>query len=118
MHAVWVFWQGPERELGAWYVNIQEPFRRTSAGFDTQDLELDLVVSPDGTWRCKVDEKLEDWVRRGRWTGEEVAAVRAEGSRVGPLLDEGRRWWSDEWARWRPDPEWPQPTLPVDWDRP
>ena len=43
MHAVWVFWQGPERELGAWYVNIQEPFRRSSIGFDTQDLELDIV---------------------------------------------------------------------------
>jgi hypothetical protein len=118
MHAVWVFWNGPEREVGAWYINLQEPFRRSRFGVDTQDLELDIVVSPGGSWRYKDDEKLEDWVRRGRWTAEEVAKIRAEGSRVARLLDEGRRWWSDEWADWRPDPNWPAPTVPVDWDRP
>ena len=31
MHAIWVFWQGPERTFHGWYVNIQEPFRRTRA---------------------------------------------------------------------------------------
>jgi uncharacterized protein DUF402 len=117
MHAVWVFWQGSDRELGAWYVNIQEPFRRSSLGVDTQDLELDIVVSPDGSWRYKDDEKLEGWVARGRWNAEEVAAIRAEGRRVGRLLDDGCRWWGDEWADWRPDPHWAAPTLPVDWDR-
>jgi hypothetical protein len=40
MHAVWVFWHGPEREFRGWYVNLQEPFRRTRLGLDTQDLEL------------------------------------------------------------------------------
>src|SRR4051812_18173378 len=38
-HAIWVFWDGPEREFHGWYVNIQEPFRRTELGYDTQDLE-------------------------------------------------------------------------------
>ena len=28
-HAIWVFWHGPEREFTGWYVNLQEPFRRT-----------------------------------------------------------------------------------------
>jgi NAD(P)H-flavin reductase len=51
MHAVWVFWEGASRDLAGWYVNIQEPFRRTSIGFDTQDLELDIVIEPDGSWR-------------------------------------------------------------------
>ncbi len=115
MHAVWVFWHGPQRELGAWYVNIQEPFRRTAIGFDTQDLELDLVVSVDGSWRFKDDEHLDPWVERGRWTAEEVAAIRAEGARLGAELDAGRRWWSDDWAAWRPDPAWPTPTLPQGW---
>lgn len=115
MHAVWVFWQGAERELGAWYVNIQEPFRRTSLGVDTQDLELDIVVSPGGSWRYKDDKKLEGWIERGRWTPAEVAEIRAEGRRVARLLDQGERWWSDGWADWRPDPDWPHPTLSHDW---
>jgi hypothetical protein len=115
MFAVWVFWHGPVREFGAWYVNLQEPFRRTAFGYDTQDLALDIVVAADGGWRYKDDEELEEWVERGRWTAAEVAAIRAEGWRIGAELDAGRRWWSDEWAEWAPDPSWPTPTLPADW---
>ncbi|HEY2326928.1 MAG TPA: DUF402 domain-containing protein, partial [Gaiellaceae bacterium] len=32
MHAIFVFWTGPQRDFAGWYVNIQEPFRRTDAG--------------------------------------------------------------------------------------
>ena len=35
-HAIWVFWHGPRASSG-WYVNLQEPFRRTETGYDTQD---------------------------------------------------------------------------------
>ena len=115
MHAVWVFWHGPEREFGVWYINLQEPFRRTERGFDTQDLELDIVVAVDGRWRYKDDEKLEHWVARGRWDSAEVDAIRAEGRRIAAELDAGRRWWSDEWASWQPDPSWLVPSLPADW---
>jgi hypothetical protein len=115
MHAVWVFWDGPSRDLAAWYVNIQEPFRRTSIGIDTQDLELDIVIDPDGSWVVKDDEQLEPWVERGRYTEAEVAAIRDEGARVVAELEAGRRWWSDEWAAWRPDPAWPVPELPEGW---
>jgi hypothetical protein len=114
MHAVWVLWQGPERSLGAWYVNLQEPFRRTKRGFDTQDLELDIVVRPDGA-RYKDDELLDMWVERGRWTASEVAEIRREGRRLAAELDAGRRWWSDAWEDWVPDPSWETPTLPADW---
>jgi hypothetical protein len=114
-HAVWVFWHGPEREFAAWYINLQEPFRRTERGFDTQDLELDIVVGRDGGWRYKDDEKLEPSIERGRWTAEEVAAIRREGARVASELDAGRRWWSDDWASWQPDPAWTTPELPADW---
>ena len=117
MHAVWVFWDGPKREFGGWYVNIQEPFRRSPLGFDTQDLELDIVIALDGSWRFKDDEELEPWIERGRWTREEVEAIRAEGRRIGAELDASRRWWSDRWAVWEPDPDWSAPAeLPEGWD--
>jgi hypothetical protein len=35
-----VFWEGEERSLDCWYINLQEPFRRTRDGIDSQDLEL------------------------------------------------------------------------------
>lgn len=115
MHAVWVFWRGPERELSSWYVNIQEPFRRSSIGFDTQDLELDLVVRPDGSWELKDDEKLDEWIERGRWTAAEVAEIRAEGARLAARLDAGERWWDEGWAEWTPDPAWTTPPLLDGW---
>ena len=117
MHAIWVFWKGSRRELAGWYVNIQEPFRRSSIGFDTQDLELDIVIRPDGSWRWKDDERMESWIERGRWTADEVAAIRAEGARVAAELDAGRRWWSDDWASWEPDPGWPEPEIHDGWER-
>jgi hypothetical protein len=115
MHAVWVFWRGPDRELSSWYVNIQEPFRRSSIGFDTQDLELDLVVHPDGSWELKDDEKLDEWIERGRWTATQVAEIRAEGARLATRLEAGERWWDEAWAEWTPDPSWPTPPLPDGW---
>jgi hypothetical protein len=89
MHAVWVFWESTDRRLGAWYVNLQEPFRRTSLGFDTQDLELDIVVSPDGDWRLKDDEKLEGWIERGggRRRRSPRFAPRARGSKACSTAD-------------------------------
>ena len=83
-------------------MNIQEPFRRSSIGFDTQDLELDIVIDPDGSWRWKDDEHMEDWIERGRWTREEVDEIRAEGERVTAELEAGRRWWSDGGPRGSP----------------
>jgi len=96
---------------------VEEPFRRTSRGVDAQDLELDLVVSTDGSWRFKDDELLEPWIARGRYTASEVAAIRAEGARLAVELNAGRRWWSDDWARWTPDSVEPLPELAPDWDR-
>jgi hypothetical protein len=110
-HAVWVFWQGAARTFRGWYVNLQDPYRRTARGYDTQDLELDIWVPANGAWEWKDDELLDERVREGRFTPEQAAAVRAEGRRVAAELDAGRRWWDASWADWRPDPSWPVPGL-------
>lgn len=115
-HAVWLFWRGHERTLRFWYVNLQAPFRRTPLGIDTQDHELDIVVEPDGAWRFKDEQWLDEWVRLGRWTQDEVAAIRGEGARIAAELDAGRHWWKESWATWEPDPAWQGGELPDDWD--
>ncbi len=109
-HAIWVFWVGPARFFAGWYINFQEPFRRTERGYDTQDLELDIWLPVGGPWEWKDDEVLEERVRQGRYTEEQIAATRAEGRRVAAELDAGRRWWDDAWAEWRPNPPWPRAT--------
>jgi hypothetical protein len=115
-YAVWLFWRGPGRVLACWYLNLQAPFRRAQRGIDTQDHELDIVIQPNGAWRFKDEERLDPWIELGRWTADEVAAIRAEGDRIAAELEEGRRWWSEEWARWEPDPTWRGGELPLGWD--
>lgn len=40
-----------------WYVNFQHPYLRTPSGFDTLDLLLDLVITPDlSQWRWKDED--------------------------------------------------------------
>ena len=83
-YAIWLFWFGEERAFRGWYVNLQEPFRRNGGGYDTQDLELDIVVPVDGRpWEWKDDELLDVRVAEGRFTPEQAAAAREEGRRIG-----------------------------------
>jgi hypothetical protein len=99
-HAVWVFWHGPERAFYGWYLNLQDPFRRTPEGYDTQDHELDIWVPAEGTWALKDDELLDVRVREERFTQDQARAFRAEAARITDELDAGRRWWDDAWAAW------------------
>jgi hypothetical protein len=116
MHGVWVFWEGAEREFAGWYLNIQEPPRRWRRGFDTQDLELDLVLAADEPGYVWKDvDLLERREREGRYTPEQVAEVRAEGARIAARLDRGERWWDEAWSAWEPDPSWAAPELPSGW---
>ena len=116
-YAVWVFWEGAERRLSRWYVNLQAPYRRRTAGVDTLDHELDLWSADGRTWHVKDEELLDLRVAEGRFTPEEARAIREQGARLRAELADGGRWWEDRWADWRPDPAWPVPVLPSGWDR-
>jgi hypothetical protein len=110
------YWLGDDREFACWYLNIQEPLRPTPIGFDSQDLELDIVVAPDGSWTIKDDDVLDQRVDEGRWTADEAGEIRAIGARiVRDVLEPGAWWWDKKWASWEPDPSWPVPTLPDGW---
>jgi hypothetical protein len=115
-YSVWHFWEGPERRFAGWYLNLEEPFRRTAVGYDTQDLELDVWIPADGPWRFKDEEQLADRVRDGRYTQEQAAATRALGAELGTMLDCGGRWWDDAWSSFAPAPDWRAPAFPAGWD--
>jgi hypothetical protein len=116
-YAVWHFWEGDERAFAGWYLNLQEPFRRTAAGFDTQDLELDVWIPAGGAWSFKDDELLDVRLDEGRFTAAEVGRIRALGDEIGRMLDAGEAWWDEAWSRWRPDPGRRAPAPPPPgWD--
>jgi hypothetical protein len=115
-HAVWHLWSGPERELLCWYINLQTSFVRTETGYDTQDLELDIVVSPDGSWTLKDLDVLDDRVAEGRFTAELVRWIVALGDELTAELSASRRWWDERWADWEPPGTWVDPELPAGWE--
>jgi hypothetical protein len=107
-HSIYLFWQ-PGGALEHWYVNFEQPLRRTPLGVDTFDEKLDLIVAPDGSYRWKDEDELEEAAALGLVDAD---AVRAEAARV---LEE---WpFPTGWEDWRPDPSWPIPQLPDGWDR-
>ena len=115
-HAVWHFWDGPERTFRCWYLNIQTAFARTELGYDTQDLELDIVVAPDGSYEVKDDDVMDDRISDGRYNADTVAWIRHYGRMLTNRLDTEGPWWDRSWASWTPPAQWVDPTLPTGWD--
>ena len=115
-HAVWVSWR-PGFEPWGWYVNLQQPFRRSGLGFETMDLALDVIVEADRSWRWKDEEELALFVARGAFDAELPERVREEGLRVARKAERDEPPFSERWHEWRPDPGWEIPELPSGWDR-
>jgi uncharacterized protein DUF402 len=101
----------PDGSFRGWYVNLERPQRRTRLGFDFDDEVLDIWVEPGADPRWLDEDELEEAVRRGVFSRERAAAIRANGERV--LAD---RPWPTGWEEWEPDPGWQLPALPPGWD--
>jgi hypothetical protein len=95
---------------------LEDPLQRTARGFDYVDQILDIVVAPDlKTWRWKDEDELEEAIALGLILPERARSMRAEGENVVRMLQSGKSIFNG-WENWRPDPSWPVPTLPEDWD--
>ena len=116
-HAFWAFWRAADWSFLGWYVNFQEPLRRTPIGFDTADHVLDLVIAPDlSSWKWKDEDEFEEACALGRFTETEVAAIRAESVTALRIVRE--RGWplAAQWAQWRPYPGWTIPRFRAGWE--
>lgn len=100
-YSVWKFFEG-ERFVG-WYVNFEAPYVRSADGIEVNDLQLDLVIAPDGDWYWKDVEDLGPALASGRITLDELRGVLDAAPDVVCRLDEGDRWWAP-WDGWLPAP--------------
>lgn len=112
-HAVWHFWDGPDREFVCWYLNIQTSFVRSPDGYRTQDLELDIIVLPDGQHIVKDDDVIDARIAEGRYSPELVAWVRRYGDDLVTRLESEGPWWDRSWAQWTPPADWIDPPWPA-----
>jgi Protein of unknown function (DUF402) len=116
-HSVWLFWATNHngRRLSRLFVNMEEPFRRTPIGFDTQDHTLDIVVQPDLTWTWRDEEELRNHVREGFFTTSLAKAARDEGLRVVEEIRRGAHPCMTGWADWVPEQDWAIPAVSENW---
>ena len=57
-YGVWLSFLESGEHWG-WYVNFQEPYRRTERGIQTMDLALDIIAEPDrSSWRWKDEDEF------------------------------------------------------------
>jgi predicted RNA-binding protein associated with RNAse of E/G family len=108
---------GPDGSPHSWYVNLEEPLRRTGLGFDTLDHEIDVIVELDGSWRWKDEDDLAEAIRLGVIPAKEEPRLRADGERAVRRILDREPPFDRDWTTWRPDPSWPIPVLPDGWDR-
>lgn len=99
-YSVWKFFDA-EGAFVSWYVNFETPYARTAAGVEVNDLQLDIVIAPDGSWRWKDVQDLSPSLASGRITQEELLSVLAAAAQVAELLDRDERWWAP-WDEWSP----------------
>ena len=119
-HSVELMHAATTGDFLCWYVNLQEPLRRTPLGFDTMDQALDVVISPDkARWRWKDEDEFAEMAALGLFTQKDVAAIRAEGEKVIQRAEANQAPFCDGWENWQPPDHWEIPEFPEsqDWRR-
>ena len=111
------FWQNDTNEFLCYYINFQIPFQRSHIGFDTLDLELDMIINPDNSWKIKDVDDYQKGIENGtilyEWTQE---IETAKNKVLGKLAD--KQYPLDGfWLNWQPDNNWSAPKLPENWDK-
>lgn len=115
-YSVFLFWTDETDEFEGWYVNFELPFHRTDASIDTFDLEIDLIIKPDGSWHWKDEADYQEGVRRGAIAADTAARVEEAREEVLALIASGSPLFDGEWLEWRPDPTWENLELPIGWE--
>jgi predicted RNA-binding protein associated with RNAse of E/G family len=99
-YSVWKFFDADGAFL-RWYVNFETPVHRTADGVEVNDLQLDIVIAPDGDWRWKDVEHLAPSMSAARITADELLAALDAAAEVADLLERDERWWAP-WDDWTP----------------
>lgn len=116
--SAWLFWDHATNAFNSYYVNFQLPFTRSHCGFDSFDLELDIVVEPDGAWQWKDEAGYHEGIQLGCISPEWVTAIDAVKGSVIDAIGKRAYPFDQTWMNYAPDPCWPIPKLPDGWDQP
>lgn len=115
--SVCMFWDHASNAFDCYYVNFQVPFTRSHCGFDSFDLELDIVVKPAGAWHWKDEAGYREGIAAGILTPAWVAAIDNVKNEVIDVIEKRGYPFDQTWVNYEPDPRWSIPELPDGWDK-
>ncbi len=114
-YSIWLFWEGEGRPFTTYYVNFEEPFRRTAVGFDTNDHTLDIMVKPDLAWQWKDREEFDALVASGNFSSEFGQSIEEAAREVLQMIERRSAPFDGGWATWAPPADWTLPVLHARW---
>jgi protein associated with RNAse G/E len=117
-YSVYLIWNHESDQFAGFYVNFQLPYTRSRCGFDTYDLELDIVVDPDRKWKLKDEAAYAEGIRRGVIKKEWADMVAMEKEAVIAAIERRDYPFNNHWLHYAVDPSWKPPGLPQGWDTP
>ena len=113
-HSVKVFWDAGW-QFRYWYVNLEDPYVRTSRGIGVNDNTLDVVATAGLKWSWKDEPEFAALTAAGKFRPEKARAIREEGLRAIERI-KAKAWpFNEPWPDWRPDPSWPVPRIADYW---
>jgi protein associated with RNAse G/E len=112
-----LFWNHESNEFLCYYINFQLPFQRTHSGVDTLDLDLDLIINPDFTYKWKDRDDYQNAIEHEIIFPEWVQGIEVAKQEIFDRLAKRQYPFDGFWLNWRPDPDWSPPTLPENWDK-
>ncbi len=109
-------WEAAKDKFVGYYINFQLPYRRSRLGFDTLDLDLDIVIEPDFQWSWKDMDEYQQGIEAGGIHADWVNEVERAKQEVFTRLEKRGHPFNSDWLNWRPNPNWAAPNLPENWD--
>jgi protein associated with RNAse G/E len=116
-YSIMLFWNHEHNEFLGYYVNFQLPFKTSHCGIDSLDLELDIDIEPDLSFRWKDEDDYQKAIEKDVIRPEWVQGIERSKSEVLERLEKRRYPFDGSWLDWIPDPTWSPPRLPEHWDK-
>ncbi len=115
-YACFLIWDQATDQFKCYYINFQLPYRRSHCGYDSLDLDLDLVIDPQLNWKWKDEADYQEAIREGGIRADWVKAIEETQSEIFDKLQKRCYPFDGTWLDWRPDPSWSPPRLPDRWE--
>lgn len=111
------FWNHDTSKFLCHYINFQLPYERNHGGIDTLDLDLDIVVKPDFSFKWKDVDDYQKAIDHGLIIPEWVQGINNDKPEIFERIEKRQYPFDGSWLDWEPDQNWEPPKLPANWDK-